>query len=162
MGVTFKIENGREFERMLNKIKDLKRTSTASSTIYSAINSASKPLTSNVKSNTPVAEKDSSGWRLNSRNHNAGTLRDSVKFGLRRRVKGRNIFMGAISFTSSYEQYYAGFVLNTHSPNAFGYIGGNNFFRKSIDQSRETVLNKLEKDLHIKLTKKLQKIIDKV
>jgi hypothetical protein len=69
--------------------------------------------------------------------------------------------MGAIAY-EIVMQYYAGFVLNKHADNAFGFGGGKNYFKKGIDQSRPDALNKLESDLMTKLTKKLQKIIDKV
>jgi hypothetical protein len=49
MAMTFKIENGKAFEKMLNQIKDLKSTGAASSVIYSAINKSGKGLESNVK-----------------------------------------------------------------------------------------------------------------
>jgi hypothetical protein len=162
MAMTFKIENGKAFEKMLNQIKDLKSTGAASSVIYSAINKSGKGLESNVKAATPISKVEAKGFKTESRNHPQGTLRDSVKFGLRRKVKGRNIFMGAVAYESTYEQYYAGFVLNKHADNAYGFGGGRNYFKKGIDQSRASALNTLENDLMTKLTKKLQKIIDKV
>ena len=161
MSVTFKIENGKDFERLLNKIKDLKRTSTASSTIYSAIKKSQDGVTETIKQMTPKST-GAKGWRkYDSRNHVGGTLRDSVKSGLRKRVKGRNIFMGAMFYEDSYKQYYAGFLLNKHEYNAFGFGGGKNVMKEAIDKSRPIALNTLEQDLMTKLTKKLQKIIDK-
>lgn len=162
MAMTFKIENGKAFEKMLNQIKDLKSTGAASSVIYSAINKSGKGIESTVKAATPIAKVEAKGFRTESRNHDRGTLRDSVKFGLRRKVKGRNIFMGAVTYADSHKQYYASFVLNQHDKNAFGFAGGRNYFKKGIDQSRVTAISTLESDLMTKLTKKLQKIIDKV
>ena len=161
MAMTFKIENGKAFEKMLNQIKDLKSTGAASSVIYSAINSSGKMVANTVKQFTPKSE-GSKGWKTESRNHDGGTLRESVKFGLRRKVKGRNIFMGATVYEDSYKQYYGSFVLNKHAKNAYGFSGGRNYFKKGIDNARKPALSNLERDLMTKLTKKLQKIIDKV
>jgi hypothetical protein len=163
MAMTFKIENGKAFEKMLNQIKDLKSTGDASSVIYSAIKSAEEGVAASLKQMTPESKSGSTGWRkYQSRNHKKGTLRDSVKSGLRRKVKGRNIFMGAIFYEDSYAQYYAGFLLNKHNENAFGFGGDKNVMKQAIDKNRPIALSKLESDLMTKLTKKLQKIIDKV
>jgi hypothetical protein len=161
MSVTFKIDS-KDFQMKLKSLEKLKSNNVAANVLYKAADAASESFTAVLKQETQVASLEAKGHKkYDSRNHARGTLRESVKKGLRRRVKNKNLFAASSYYQMEGKQYYANFVLHSHKPNAYGFTGGENFIEKAINRSETRILDKLGRDMLNNLTNALQKYINK-
>ena len=161
MSATFKID-ARDLERKLKQLENLKSNNVAANTIYKAVDSASESFAAVLKQETPSGKFEAKGHKkYDSRNHPKGTLRESVKKGLRRRVKDKQTFAASAYYDVNYKQYYANFVLHRHNPNAYGFTGGKNFIASSVSRSESRILSMMARNLENNLTNKLQKLLDK-
>jgi hypothetical protein len=148
--------NTKAFEMALYKMgrKDATRV------LYQAVSAGGRIAKKQLKSDTPQSSDGSKGFRLDSRNHPQGTLRDSVKFALKKRARARSAFYGALIYQEDGKKmYYGKFVVNTHAPNAFGYRGGDDIMSKSIQKSKSKVQARIEKNLIFKFTKYYQQFL---
>lgn len=149
----------RAFEAALKKMKRKE----AESVLYKAVSSGARIAKNEVKQNTPISSAGSSGWKGgddNPRNHEAGTLRDSVKFSLKKRARARSAFFGALFLEEDgKKKYYGKFVVKTHNPNAFGYRGGNKFFYDSVNSAKKRSIERMEKNLINRFTKYYQQFL---
>ena len=161
MSVTFKIDS-KDFQMKLKSLEKLKSNNVASNVLFKAANAASESFSAVLKQETPVARLEAKGHKkYDSRNHARGTLRESVKKGLRRRVKDKNTFAASAYYEMTYKQYYANFVLHTINENAYGFRGGKNFIEKAINRSEARIMDKLGRDMVNNLTNQLQKYMNK-
>lgn len=161
MSASFRIDT-KDLERKLKQLESLKSNAVAANTIYKAVDKASESFAAVLKQETPSGKFEAKGHKkYDSRNHPKGTLRESVKKGLRRRVKDKQTFAGSAYYEVSQKQYYANFVLHQHKPNAYGFEGGKNFISKSVDRSESRILSIMEQSLMTNLTNKIQKLLDK-
>jgi hypothetical protein len=161
MRATFRIDT-KDLERKLKQLENLKSNNVAANVIYKSVDSASESLAAVLKQETPVGKYEAKGHKkYDSRNHPKGTLKESVKKGLRRRVKDKQTFAASAYYEMDYKQYYANFVIHTHASNAYGFKGGNNFIEKAVQRSEQRVLSMMTRNLETNLTNKLQKILDK-
>jgi hypothetical protein len=158
--------NTKAFEMALYKMgrKD------ASKVLYQAVSAGGRIAKKQLQSDTPESkagtskgrryEAGASGFKLDSRNHPSGTLRDSVKFALKKRARARSAFYGALIYQEDRKKkFYGKFVVNSHSKNAFGYKGGNDVMSKSVQKSRSKVKARIEKNLIFKFTKYYQQFL---
>ncbi len=161
MSATFKIDS-KDFQMKLKQLEKLKSNRVASNVLFKAADRASDSFSAVLKQETPVAKLEAKGHKkYDSRNHPKGTLRESVKKGLRRRTKDRNVFAASAYYDMGGEQFYANFVLHKHAPNAYGFTGGNNFIDKSVKRSESRVMDNLGRDMVNNLTNALQKFMNK-
>lgn len=146
----------RAFEAALKKMKRKE----AESVLYKAVSSGARIARNEVKQNTPISRDGAKGFKLSSRNHESGTLRDSVKFSLKKRARARSAFFGALFLEEDgKKKFYGKFVVNTHNPNAFGYKGGNNFFEKRVKSAENKSIERMEKNLINRFTKYYQRFL---
>lgn len=148
----------RAFEAALKKMKRKE----AESVLYKAVSSGARIARNEVKQkqNTPISSGGAKGFKLSSRNHESGTLRDSVKFSLKKRARARSAFFGSLFLEEDgKKKFYGKFVVNTHNPNAFGYIGGNNFFEKAVKSAENKSIERMEKNLINRFTKYYQQFL---
>lgn len=146
----------RAFEAALKKMKRKE----AESVLYKAVSSGARIAKNEVKQNTPISNDGAKGFKLSSRNHESGTLRDSVKFSLKKRARARSAFFGALFLEEDgKKKFYGKFVVNTHNPNAFGYKGGNNFFEKAVKSAENKSIERMEKNLINRFTKYYQRFL---
>lgn len=161
MSATFKIDS-KDFQMKLKQLEKLKSNNVASNVLFKAADAASESFSAVLKQETPVGKFEAKGHKkYDSRNHPRGTLRESVKKGLRRRIKNKNVFAASSFYEIDQKQYYANFVLHSHKPNAYGFTGGKNFIEKAINRSEARIMDKLGRDMVNNLTNALQKYIDK-
>ena len=154
-GLSIRLEGGAKLDRTLAKMA-ITHQSATSALVYSALKSGATTAAKAAKAKAP---KDT------------GTLRKSLKSGLRRRVSTpRNVFMSADNFQFTREKgenegtggWYSMFNIRRHKENAAGNKGGNDFIKPAVKQSESSVRKTIGTRLAIKIAKEQQKQIDKL
>jgi hypothetical protein len=165
-GLSIRLENGANLDRILAKMQQRVGTKL----INQSLTKGAGELRKSVKKKTPKANKDTEGFKTSSRNVEKGQLQRSVKSGLRKKVNlGRHTFLAGVWFQEgrgkakkSDDGFFARWVISRHSPNAFGYSGGNNFLGNAVKSSRSSVRRIIGTQLAQKIANEKQKEINKL
>lgn len=163
--LSIKLVGGARLERLLLKFSNSVGTTLA----FQSLNKGAAAVRKVVRTNTPVTTLgDTKGFKDSSRNIRKGQLKRSVISGLRRRVKvPRNVFLAGVWFqtkrggaTADKDGFFAKQVLERHAANPFGFKGGNNFLKKSVNKSRSVFQRIVGVQLGEKIAGRIQKEID--
>lgn len=165
-GLNIRLENGAQLDRILAKMQQRVGTKV----VNQSLTKGAAELRKGIKKKTPKASKDTTGFKLKSRNVEKGQLQRSVKSGLRRKVNlGKHTFLAGVWFQEgrgkakkSDDGFFARWVINRHAPNAFGYEGGNNFLINAVKSSKTSVRKIIGVKLAEKIAIEKQKEIDKL
>jgi len=165
-GLQIKLNGAAGLDRALIKLG----TSSGVRVINQSLTKAAAVVRKQVKAATPVAEKDTKGFSLDSRNTTRGQLKRSVKSGLRRKSNPNpNVFVAGVWFQDSKggakqsaDGFYAQWVINRHSQNAFGYAGGDSFLSKAVRKAKGSFNSIMTEQLGLKITIEGQKEINKL
>ena len=159
--LSIRLVGGASLDRKLSKM----RQRVATRLVSQSLGKGAADLRKNVKKATPVASKDTTGFKRSSLNTTVGQLRRSVKSGLRKNVNvGRDTFLAAVTFAQgggSSDGFYARWVVGRHAPNAFGYKGGNGFLNKAVNNSKSSVQRIIGEQLARKIVIQEQPFLNK-
>lgn len=169
-GINIRFRGGAKLDRALADIA-VTQQSKASKIVNQSLKTGSTQVKKKIIREVPKADKDTTGFRLKSRNSTVGQLRKSVKSGLRNKVNvGRDTFLAGVWFqewkygaTAQVDDgYFAKFLINKHKPNAFGYSGGHNFVKKGVKMAESNFKNKLGGNMARKIAAISQARINKL
>lgn len=92
-GINFRVLNGKQADIILGMLD----INVSSRIINSSLKKAGEAVEAKVKQSTPVSKAGTKGNKLASRNHSKGTLRRSIKYGLRTRARpNANTFIASV------------------------------------------------------------------
>jgi|TARA_Y100000310_G_scaffold169451_1_gene169496 hypothetical protein len=157
-GIHVHFGGGAALDRALTRIGNIKQ-SKASTIVNSSLSAGATQVKKGIARVTPVAEKDTTGFKTSSRNVTKGQLKRSLKSGLRKKVNvDRSTFLAGVWFqtkkggaSATADGFFAKQVLEKHRANAFGYTGGNNFLTKGVKASESNFKNKVGSSLAKKI-----------
>ena len=153
-GLSIRLEGGLQLDRALAKMA-ITQQSRASTLAYQALNKGAAVVRKNVKNAAPKGK---------------GELKNSVKSGLRKKSKRRNLFMAAVFFKYTRVKgedegtggWYSIFIARRHKRNAFGNRGGKDFITPAVKQSKSSVRKTIGTQLAKKIADENQKNIDRL
>ena len=150
-GLSIRLEGGAKLDRVLAKMA-ITHQSEASKIVYSALGSGGTIVKNAAKAKAPTGK--------------TGELRNSLKSGLKRRVKTpRNVFLASVSFEFKRiknENEGTGGWYSIFNVRGTKYQHPNNFMLKAVRSSEGKVRRKIGTRLAIKIAKEQQKQIDKL
>jgi len=157
-GIQINFGGGAALDRALTRIGNIKQ-SKATTIVNSSLSAGATQVKKSIASVTPVSSKDTTGFKLASRNITKGQLKRSLKSGLRKKVNvDRNTFLAGVWFqnkrggaSANDDGFFAKQVLESHRSNAFGYTGGNNFLSKGVKSSEAAFKKKVGSSLAKKI-----------
>lgn len=163
--LSMRLEGGARLDRTLS----LMQQRIGTKIVRQSLKKGAADVRKKVKKATPKAKTNTTGFALESRNTTKGQLARSVKSGLRNKVNvPRDVFLAGVWFAEGAgskpgsDGFYARWVLNRHSPNAFGYRGGNDFLGKAIKSAAPGFRKTVGDQVAIKIASEAQKQIDKL
>lgn len=156
--LSMRLENGVLLDKILSEMQQRIGTKI----IEQSLNKGAAELRKNMKKEAPKGKKDATGHvKYASRNHTKGTLRKSIKSGLRKRVNvGRHTFLAGVWFDNM-TGWYAPMVIKRYDKaNAFGQMGGNNFVKRAVSNSKGAVRRVIGEQVAQKIADQTQKEIN--
>jgi regulator of protease activity HflC (stomatin/prohibitin superfamily) len=92
-GINIRLEGGARLDSILSKM----RKSVGTRLVNQSLTKGAAEVRKEVKKSAPRAKKDTTGFKLESRNIKKGQLRRAIKSGLRRKMKtDRNTFIAGV------------------------------------------------------------------
>ncbi len=169
-GINIRLVGGARLDRALSRMA-ITHQSTASKIVNGSIRKASASVRKGMKPKIPKTNLgDTIGFKTGSRNVSVGQLRNSLKSGLRNKVRTpRDVFLGAVWFNEGRgkgkkndDGFFAKFVYDRpHKDNAFGFSGGRTL--KRIVKPTESGARKiLGRELARRIAIQQQKMIDRL
>ena len=168
-GINIRLEGGAQLDKILAKMQK----SAGTKIINQSLTKASAAVRKAVKKEAPVSKEGVSGNKLSSRNHNKGTLRRSIKSGLRRKVNlGKSTFLASVYVQDGHKNkapnnadgWYAHFVQTGKGfsgMSSWKSYKKTSFMKKGVDGAKSAFRKIMNEQMTKKIVEHNQKLINK-